>query len=710
MIRRERTASAPAVLISQRGRALDRLRQYYQGDTRQSRLPLDLKLVRHAAVVEALSTVFSGKCAYCESPATEGLVEWHRPPQEAMGEDRQVSRDHYWWLAYDWANLYPICAACRSNKAQWFPVTGTRADPEARGEELVAEGPLLLDPCLDHPEHFLRYQDDGSVTGVDERGVRTIQVLGLNRPELLQNRSIAAERIRQAMEPFGLPSGFTSISAAMQMLIADDQPYAGIRRWTLRTILAGRNLAPDVLREYGLDDPVAYDLARGVAPVDAAAPSDREFITPPPTSGGDELLANVKLERIEIRNFRAIRHVVLQFRDPLPDNEPWLLLLGENGVGKSSLLKAVALALVDEEERRRREPDATAVIRHGAKSGEVRLTFSDGREVVLGFRSGQSGFTVQGDVPEVVVLGYGPTRLLPPAGTPLRPPRRVDVDNLFDPWATLNDAEAWLADTNAVPAQWFNLHATDLKALLPMEPEDRLLRRSGRLYATSYGHSAPLAELSDGFRSVIALAGDTIQHLAGYWPSMTAAEGLLLIDELEVHLHPQWRMTIVSLLRQVFPRVRVIATTHDPLSLQQTEPGEVVLLRRAGSTGVEAIPSDVPKGLRADQLLTGDWFGLSTTTDRDTALLIDEHSEILLARDPTPTQRRRRVDLEDQLRARVGTFAETSVERLAQSVAAQVIRQEAVDLGEADELERARIAASVTDAVRRRRAGGGGPR
>jgi ABC-type Mn2+/Zn2+ transport system ATPase subunit len=449
-----------------------------------------------------------------------------------------------------------------------------------------------------------------------------------------------------------------------------------------------------------LSDSAAFNLVRN------GSSQGAEYPVAPVTSVGDERLDNVRLERIEIRNFRAIEHVALEYRAPMPDREPWLLLLGENGVGKSSLLKAVALAMADDEERVRREPDAAEVVRRGARSGEVRLGFSDGREVVLSFRAGQQAFEVQGERPALMVLGYGPTRLPPPDGTPRQPVRRVDVDNLFDPWSPLSDAEAWLADVNQVPTDAFNLHATDLKTLLPMDPEDRLHRRNGRLFATSYGESAPLAELSDGFRSVIALAADLILHLASYWPSMAAAEGLLLIDELEVHLHPQWRMTIVSLLRQVFPRLRVIATTHDPLSLQQTEPGEVVLLRRTGRTGVEAVPRDVPKGLRADQLLTGDWFGLTTTTDAETAALVDAHSQVLLE-DPSEAKDVRREDLEEQLRGRLGQYAETSVERLAQDVAAQIIREEAVDLGAAGPEERARIASSVAQAVRRRNRGAG---
>jgi hypothetical protein len=80
---------------------------------------------------------------------------------------------------------------------------------------------------------------------------------------------------------------------------------------------------------------------------------------------------------------------------------------------------------------------------------------------------------------------------------------------------------------------------------------------------------------------------------------------------------------------------------------------------------------DVPKGIRADQLLTGDWFGLGTTVDAETAALIEDHGRVLLKRQ-TKAVRKERTALEEQLRRRLGHFAETSVERLAQDVAATV--------------------------------------
>jgi hypothetical protein len=170
-----------------------------------------------------------------------------------------------------------------------------------------------------------------------------------------------------------------------------------------------------------------------------------------------------------------------------------------------------------------------------------------------------------------------------------------------------------------------------------------------------------------------------------------------------VHLHPQWRWTIVTMLRTVFPRLRVIATTHDPLCLQQTRDGEVMLLRRHPTAGVQALPLDVPPGLRADQLLTGDWFGLTTTTDRGTAALLERHGR-LLVQPQTSAVKAERAGLEDKLRQRVGSFAETSIERMAQEVAAEVAEGERVDIKQAGEQVRRRLADSVLEAVAQKRA------
>ena len=100
------------------------------------------------------------------------------------------------------------------------------------------------------------------------------------------------------------------------------------------------------------------------------------------------------------------------------------------------------------------------------------------------------------------------------------------------------------------------------------------------------------------------------------WEHVSLAEGIVLIDELGAHLHPRWRMRIVGALRELLPRVQFVVTTHDPLCLRGVLDGEVTVIRRNPENQVVAI-ADLPsvQGMRVDQLLTSEHFGLGSTDD-----------------------------------------------------------------------------------------------
>ena len=85
-------------------------------------------------VVNTLMKLFSDKCAYCESylrktKAGDGTYLRHfRPTNNAQGFDsKEVAEDHYWWLSYEWENLYTTCHSCQRHKSNKFPVDGKRA-------------------------------------------------------------------------------------------------------------------------------------------------------------------------------------------------------------------------------------------------------------------------------------------------------------------------------------------------------------------------------------------------------------------------------------------------------------------------------------------------------------------------------------------------------------------------------------------------------
>jgi uncharacterized protein (TIGR02646 family) len=674
MIRRTRTAVAPPAGFVRRSReALKALRSFYELDRRkrgQRQAPEEpLLLLGETALVSALLKLFEGKCAYCESPLESGFdIDRFRPPREAMDMSGHMDDpDLYWWLAYDWENLYPACPGCSTAKGSRFPVRGRRAQPETRGVELSEEQRLLLDPCVDDPEGELRFSVDGTVAGVTERGQISVEVFALNRRELVRARRSAAEAMLEQLVT--LPA--KEIEAKGRKLAPDAAPFAAMHRQL-----------------------ISQHLGREPVKLRVSARSKAQ-------SGA------VWLERVHLENFRSIRRLSIEFpeHEAGSDHEPWLMLLGVNGVGKSSVLQAIALPFMTPADRRRYIPDASIMVNRnsGEPEGHVQLDFSNGARAQLRFRKGRPDFITEGKSPLLNVYAFGSTRLPPPPGARHEDrPRPVRLNNLFDPRFPLTEAEEWLANANTVPSRTFTFLARALHQLLELDEEDKVVRKSGQLAIRQGGSSQPLSEFSDGYRSIVAFATDLMLNLSDRWDSIGSAEGLVLVDELEVHLHPTWRMTVVERLRNVFPRLRFIISTHDPLCLRGAQPGEVHVMRRDDDTReVSVVQRDIPPGLTADELLTGSWFGMATTLDTDTIALIQEHGELLLKK-RTPSVQRRRTTIEAQLRRRRGAYAESDDERLVRSVVAELRAEQPI----LTEEQRAAARDAVIQRARKARASG----
>jgi len=96
------------------------------------------------------------------------------------------------------------------------------------------------------------------------------------------------------------------------------------------------------------------------------------------------------------------------------------------------------------------------------------------------------------------------------------------------------------------------------------------------------GHARlSLPQLSDGERSFLAVLGDLVRRLALANPELDdplQGYGVVLIDELELHLHPRWQREVVEKLRETFPNIQFIATTHSPFVIQSLRPGELITL------------------------------------------------------------------------------------------------------------------------------------
>ena len=110
--------------------------------------------------------------------------------------------------------------------------------------------------------------------------------------------------------------------------------------------------------------------------------------------------------------------------------------------------------------------------------------------------------------------------------------------------------------------------------------------RQGDLYAYfADGQELPFRMLSDGVRNMLAMVADIACRAVLLNPqfgekAVERTPGIVLIDEIDLHLHPRWQRRVVEDLRRTFPRIQFIATTHSPLIIQSLRPGELVDLEK----------------------------------------------------------------------------------------------------------------------------------
>jgi ABC-type multidrug transport system ATPase subunit len=149
------------------------------------------------------------------------------------------------------------------------------------------------------------------------------------------------------------------------------------------------------------------------------------------------------------------------------------------------------------------------------------------------------------------------------------------------------------------------------------------------------GEEVPIEQLSQGMSSLLAWVGVLLERLTEiYGGDLSALDqpALLLVDELDAHLHPEWQRKLVPIIRQHFPNLQMIATTHSPLIVSALERDSVIAIGREDGEILYRKAGEELLGLRTDQVLTSDLFGLDTTRSVAYAEKADE-LDALIARD-----------------------------------------------------------------------------
>lgn len=396
---------------------------------------------------------------------------------------------------------------------------------------------------------------------------------------------------------------------------------------------------------------------------------------------------------------------------------PWVTFLGENGTGKSTVLQAIGLLLAGSGSASKLlTPNAW--LKDETKLGKMSLTLHQGKNDSGNYtiknkptKIFHSTFYVTGSQrlilndrvyiePNIINdhsneasvwlqenalvsgtkgwfgAGYGAFRrmgrenrlIVPSLQSPLR---YLNFYSQFGENKALEEFETWLVyldykisknqDKTALKQKDWGISA--INTLLPQGNQFDSIDADGRIWFRTGSSKIRTIALSDGLRSIIALAGDLVWRLIEAFPDSDnplREEGVVLIDELDIHLHPTWQRDIAGLLRQTFPHIQFIMATHSPLVAASAGEDAVTyrFYRKKDNVEVEQVQNI--HLMSVDEVLQSEAFGLISAFSPETQHKIDRYYALKKKKELSKTEKKELEETIPTVKSALGYHAEES--------------------------------------------------
>ncbi|WP_323589941.1 AAA family ATPase [Aliarcobacter butzleri] len=317
------------------------------------------------------------------------------------------------------------------------------------------------------------------------------------------------------------------------------------------------------------------------------------------TSNQTEEISYVK--SINIKNFYSIKDINLENLDDKKE----IYILGENGDGKSLFLQALTVGLKGVE-----EGDVFNLVKSQKEHYELKI--EDSNNNIYDSKDKENIYKN--------LFAYGANR----NNNCQMKEDEAGYLTLFHPSWDLKNPIEWLkyldhteksGKTNIVSVEIAKKLLQELlnsDVQIDITPETVTFKEKGSLVT--------FEQLSAGYKGVITIITDLLVRLSENQPNVVSIhefKGIVLIDEVELHLHPKWKYNFVKRLRDIFPKIQFIMTTHSPTVLLGASK-EAVFYKIYKEDGEVKISNQMPnEGYTNNSLISSPLFDLGTITSRD---------------------------------------------------------------------------------------------
>jgi predicted ATP-binding protein involved in virulence len=412
-----------------------------------------------------------------------------------------------------------------------------------------------------------------------------------------------------------------------------------------------------------------------------------------PFAGVPFIFKNMWVEELNLENIKCFDKLKL----PCGDKNgafKWITLLGENGVGKSTILQALGLLLAGPDGANQLLTKPLGWLRDEKNEGKIsaRIHKEENDPGVYGdkkqravfnftyFITGTEKITIRSKIytePAIVpnsdktlswlrqnafqakgkgwfASGYGAFRrltkrnqvIVPSLQSPERFTGFLAQFNEDEPLAAF---EQWFVHLDyrmakredALAKKQQELGVAAINRVLPEGNKFDSVRTDGKILFDVNGQKVATLNLSDGYRSVLALAGDLIWRLFMAFPESDdpmQEHGTVLIDELDIHLHPVWQRQIPGMLRKLFPNLQFIVSTHSPFIASGSGDDAVTyrLNRTAGQIELTKIQNMA--FLSVEKVLQSEAFEVVSLFSKETQMRIDRYYTLRKKNKRTPLE------------------------------------------------------------------------